>query len=280
MPIGGACRPSNEGKLARVKTFPMTDRVTLSFAAFIAGAMTATALPACVGNDKPVDQPQTFNGQEGNPPQEPPPPQGGLPRALPLQQRSPPPPASSPQGAASAAHQQPPQTSNLPAAGAASGTPSPLPGIPLDPALLGQIGSANLAILTPGGVAGDPIEAGIKAAATRYAPNMQPEGQMAKDTLQEGAHKEMLVTLTGGKCYTVIGFSPAGQIRNLDLRLLSPPFYNVQAGQDDTSDGTPVIGKGGNPTCPVTPFPLQYKLDIHAQKGAGPFGVQVFSRAK
>jgi len=235
----------------------------LSFRSALAVGVIASTL-GCVDNGKPADQPQGFNVQEGYPaPQEPPPP----PPAQTAQTQNPqaPPPS---------------QQSAQKSAAAPTTASSPLPGVAVDPALLGQIGSASLAILTPGGVAGDPIEAGIKATATRSAPNMQPEGQMAKDTLQENAHKEMLVTLTGGKCYTIIGFSPAGQIRNLDLRLLSPPFYNVQAGQDDTADGTPIIGKGGMPICPITPFPLQYKLDIHSQKGSGPFGVQVLSRMK
>ena len=135
-------------------------------------------------------------------------------------------------------------------------------------------------MLTPGGVAGDPIEGGLKAAAARFAPNMQPEGQMAKDSLPENGHKEMLITLAAGKCYSIIGFSPVGQVRNLNLRLLAPPFYNVQTGQDDTNDNTPVIGKGNSPVCPMSPFPLQYKLDIHAGQGTGQFGVQVYSRAK
>ncbi|WP_394841470.1 hypothetical protein LZC95_30900 [Pendulispora brunnea] len=223
------------------------------------------AMAGCAGNEKPVDQPQTFNGQEGYPPQQEPLPAQSLPRAQPLAPTANPPPAPAPSASASSA------------AGAPA---SPLPGIPVDPALLGQMGAGTMAILTPGGVANDPIEAGIKASAARSAPNMQPEGQMAKDTLQENGHKAMVVTLTGGKCYAIVGFSPSGQIRNLDLHLLAPPFYNVQVGKDDTADGTPVIGKGTNPTCPITPFPLQYKLDIHAQKGSGPFGVQVFSRPK
>ena len=52
------------------------------------------------------------------------------------------------------------------------------------------------------------------------------------------------------------------------------------AGQDGTASNTAVIGKGSNPTCPLTPFPLQYKLDIHAKNGGGQFGVQVFSKNK
>ncbi|WP_394827603.1 hypothetical protein [Pendulispora albinea] len=246
------------------------------------------ALVACVDNGKPADQPQGYNLQDNYPPApESAPAASGpaAPRQMAQAQKlqvgvQPAPSAAPPQGFAMQAAPAPesaPANAPAPAPGSA---PSPLPGIPLDPALMAQVGSASLAVLTPGGVAGDPIEGGIKTAATRFAPNMQPEGQMAKDSLRENEHKTMLVTLTGGKCYTIIGFSPAGQVRNLDLRLLSPPFYNVQAGQDDTVDGTPIVGKSSAATCPITPFPLQYKLDIHAQKGGGQFGVQVFSRMK
>ena len=131
-----------------------------------------------------------------------------------------------------------------------------------------------------GGLTADPTELGIKVAAARFAPGMQPEGQMAKDNLQQDGHKEMMISMQGGKCYTIIGFSPLGGIKNLDLHLLAPPFYNVQAGQDDSTDNTAVIGRGNNPTCPITPFPLQYKVDLHARNGAGPVGVQVFSKSK
>ncbi|MFO0668827.1 MAG: hypothetical protein U0235_04240 [Polyangiaceae bacterium] len=55
----------------------------------------------------------------------------------------------------------------------------------------------------------------------------------------------------------------------------------MMAGQDSTASNTAIeVGKTPNPTCPLTPFPLQYKLDIHAKSGAGAFGVQVFSKNK
>ncbi len=174
---------------------------------------------------------------------------------------------------------QPPQQQGQqpPAAG--------LPAQPVPQDLLAQIMGAGAAIMqNPGGAAGgltaDPTELGIKIAAARFAPGMQPEGQMAKDNLQQDGHKEMMISMQGGKCYTIIGFSPLGAIKNLDLHLLAPPFYNVQAGQDDSQDNTAVIGRGNNPTCPITPFPLQYKVDLHAKSGSGPVGVQLFSKSK
>ena len=214
--------------------------------------------------------PQQGYPQQAGYPQQPPPQQGGFPQQPPPQQggvpQQPPP------------QQPPPTAGGQPAPAGSSGQASPIPGFPLPQDLLAQIGAAGSAVLTPGGVAGDPIELGIKLIAQRAAPNMQPEGQMAKDSLQAGGHKEMMITLQGGKCYTIIGFSPPLQVTNLDLHLLAPPFYNSDAGHDDTNDGSPVIGRGSNPTCPIAPFPLQYKLDIFAAQGQGQFGVQVFSR--
>ncbi|MGH7281279.1 MAG: hypothetical protein ACRELY_07140, partial [Polyangiaceae bacterium] len=74
--------------------------------------------------------------------------------------------------------------------------------------------------------------------------------------------------------------SPLGQITNLNATLLSPPFYNTSAGADNMTGPTAVIGGGNSPLCPITPFPLQYKLDLAAVAGQGTFGVQLYSKAK
>jgi hypothetical protein len=126
----------------------------------------------------------------------------------------------------------------------------------------------------------DLVDAGIKAVALLQAQGMQPEGSQAKGQLAEGGHLEFMVPMQAGKCYTLIGFSPPGQVKNLDLNLLAPPFYNVLAGQDASDDNTPVIGKAPNPMCPIVPVPLNYKVDIVARAGAGQVGVQLFSRPK
>ncbi|HEY2516645.1 MAG TPA: hypothetical protein VGI39_37500, partial [Polyangiaceae bacterium] len=106
------------------------------------------------------------------------------------------------------------------------------------------------------------------------------QGQIAKGTLQEGGHLEFMVTMQPGNCYTIIGFSPLGQVKNVDLHLLAPPFYNMLAGQDVSDNNTPTIGSTPNAMCPVIPLPLQYKVDITARTGSGNVGVQVYSKAK
>ncbi len=146
-------------------------------------------------------------------------------------------------------------------------------------ALLQAAASASPALLQqPGSVPNDLIEAGIKASASAHAKGMQPDGPIAKGDLKEGDHLSMTVTLHAGKCYAIVGFSPRGSVHDLDLRLLAPPFYNLLSGEDTTDDHQPVIGKDPSPMCPIVPVPMAYKVDIHAQKGAGKVGVQVYSK--
>jgi hypothetical protein len=153
-----------------------------------------------------------------------------------------------------------------------------------DPAQLQQMfaaaASAPNASLAPGGSAGDPIEGGIRNAASKLAPDLQPDGPIAKGTLQEKGHAEMFVTLQVGKCYSVIGYSPVGGVADLDLHLLSPPLYNILTGEDTTDDNTPVIAKAPNPICPVVAVSIPYKVDIFADRGSGAYGVQLYSKAK
>jgi hypothetical protein len=140
--------------------------------------------------------------------------------------------------------------------------------------------SASNAFLAPSGSAGDPIEGGIRSVAQKFAPGMQPEGQIAKGTLQEKGHAEMMVTLEVGKCYSVIGYSPQAGVADLDLHLLSPPLYNILTGEDTTDDNTPVIAKAPSPICPVVAVTLPYKVDVFADRGSGAYGVQLYSKAK
>jgi hypothetical protein len=147
--------------------------------------------------------------------------------------------------------------------------------------IFAQAAAAGQAMLQqPGAVVGDPVELGIKALALKHAQGESPEGQIAKAQLQEGGHSEFMLPMQPGKCYTIIGFSPLGQVKNVDLHLLAPPFYNFLAGQDVTDNNSPVIGGTPNAMCPVIPVPLTYKVDIFARTGSGNVGVQVFSKTK
>jgi hypothetical protein len=121
-------------------------------------------------------------------------------------------------------------------------------------------------------------EAGLKALAAKIAPGMAPDGQPIKADLKEGDHAVALVTLQPGKCYTIVGHSPQGGVKDLDVKLLAPPFFTISAGEDKTNDNNPVVGKP--PLCPALPLPLAYKVDVFAKKGAGRAMVQVYSRMK
>jgi hypothetical protein len=154
-----------------------------------------------------------------------------------------------------------------------------LPAIPLDPNLLNQIKQAGQQIMSQGMLAlGDPGDVGLKAASVRYAPLMLPEGAAYKDTVAANGHKAFDVTLAGNKCYTIIAYSPPGNISNVDVHLLVPPFYNMDAGHDDANDNTAVIGKAPAPICPFTLIPIPYRVDVSAKAGQGQVVVQVYSK--
>jgi hypothetical protein len=109
---------------------------------------------------------------------------------------------------------------------------------------------------------------------------MKPEGLVATGVLKEGDHYVWPLSLPPGKCYAIVGWSPTGEVQDLDLHLLAPPFFSSITGEDVTDDNMPVVGGGPNPMCPVTASPMPYKLDITAQKGGGHAAVQVYSKTK
>lgn len=260
----------------------------------ISALAAAGALPllvACGGNNKDANSPSaSASASTANAT----PPPGGYPPGTPPPGGYPPntyPPPGATTGAPNGYppnNYPPPQpsasTATTPAPSASSLALPGLPAIPLDPALLQQIATAGAQVFGQGAApiaVGDPVETGIKAlGAKSIAPGMQPEGSLVKDTLAADAHRGELISLQGGKCYTIVAFSPQGQVTNVDLHLLVPPFYNMEAGHDAESDNTAVIGKGNAPVCPALTMPVQYKLDIHAKAGSGAIGVQIYSKNK
>ena len=244
-------------------------------------AVVAAATSACGGssnaqpNTAPTGTMAMGQAPPGYPPQQQayppgyPQPQPGYPQQQPAGY-----PAQQPAGYPPAQPQPAPAPTAAPTALAPT-DPNSLQGI-----LQGLQGALSGTLVSPGGLAGDLTDAGLKAQAMRVAPGMQPEGDELKQNLAEGQHAVIMVTLQAGKCYTVVGFSPIGGVKNLDLNLLAPPLYMTLAGQDLTHNNTPTIGAAPTPMCPVLMFPLQYKLDVFAQAGAGQVAVQLYSKNK
>jgi hypothetical protein len=127
-------------------------------------------------------------------------------------------------------------------------------------------------------IAAAAAEQGLKAIAAKAAPGMEQDGAPIKADLKEGDHAVALVTLQPGKCYTIVGHSPSGGVKDLDIKLLAPPFFTMSAGEDKTNDNSPVIGRAPSPLCPALPLPLAYKIDAFAKKGAGRVIVQTYSK--
>lgn len=165
--------------------------------------------------------------------------------------------------------------------------PAALGQVLMDPATLAQflagLGTAVNPNLTQPAPVPDALEAGLRGQQLRLAPGMTAEGPLLKQTLQQGQHTAVQIPMQLGKCYVVLGFSQPGGVKDLDLYLLAPPFYNLLTAQDATSHNAPYLGADAavppRPMCPVWPVPLQYKLEVFAKDGSGVVAVQVYSRA-
>jgi hypothetical protein len=127
-----------------------------------------------------------------------------------------------------------------------------------------------------GATGGDPLAKGIRDAAKKLTAGMQPEGPLAMGSIKEKQHLQTDVTLTPGKCYSIVGYSK--KVKDLDLYLLLPP--GILSGQDLTDDNKPIIGGPPQPMCPIAEKAITYKLDIFADSGGGDVAVQLFSKGK
>ncbi len=235
-------------------------------------------------------------GYPAQPAQGYPPPQGypaqpgyGQPQpAYPPPQAAPPGYPGQPAPAPSPAYPQPqpgyPPPQQAGPAPAPSGSAAP-PLAPVDLTSLQGIlsgiqGAISGQTVPAGGMPGDLTDIGLKALASHVAPGMQPDGPELKQQLNEGQHAVTFVILDASKCYAIVGFSPIGGVKNLDLNLLAPPFFNLLAGQDLTKNNTPTIGAAPSPMCPILTAQIEYKLDVFAQSGSGPVAVQMYSKPR
>lgn len=176
----------------------------------------------------------------------------------------------------------------FPDGGAPDAAPGPS-GAPMASGSAAPSASASAsASAAPSGSAANPLgpavdaalDAAIVAQAAKDAPGMTAEGPAGHETLLPNGHFGMVVTLQPGKCYTIIAMSPPLQVSELDVHLFMLPL-NIESGHSPPTDKNPaVLGKGAAKTCPISPIPVPYKIDVSARKGAGRIGVAVFSKSK
>ena len=172
-------------------------------------------------------------------------------------------PSGAPMGSSSAA---PSASTVASASGAPSSSASAAPSGSVAPALAAGVDAA--------------LDAAIVAQAAKDAPGMTAEGGTGHETLQQGGHFGMVATLQPGKCYTIIAMSAPLQVSELDVHLFMLPL-NLESGHSPPTDKNPaVLGRGAQKTCPVSPIPVPYRIDVSARKGAGRVAVAVFSKSK
>lgn len=126
----------------------------------------------------------------------------------------------------------------------------------------------------------DPMELLLRANVQKLAKGFDPDGAPTKATLQQGAKTNVVVTLQPGRCYGIVAVAAPGGITDIDMQLMMPPFFTVQAGKDTRTDNVALIGGSASPLCPAAMFPVPYRLDVTAKKGSGAIAIQVTSKTK
>lgn len=119
-----------------------------------------------------------------------------------------------------------------------------------------------------------PVAKGVRDLAAKQAAGMAPDGPLHTATLKEKGHVHADVTLSQGKCYALVGFSPT--VKDLDVHLFVPP--GILSAQDTTDDNKPVVGKAPDALCPASATAVTYKVDVFADQGAGDVAVQLYSK--
>jgi hypothetical protein len=143
-------------------------------------------------------------------------------------------------------------------------------------------GSSSATVPVPRASA-DVIDQGIELAIRQHALKVAPKGalpdaQILRVDLANGEHTGVVYTLQPNTCYTVIAAGVPGVVQELEVKLLLPPFFTMEAGK---GKGQPaVIGKSPTTICPISPIAIPYKVDVTASKGAGRIGLMVFAKSK
>ncbi|WP_437677413.1 hypothetical protein [Sorangium sp. So ce131] len=138
-------------------------------------------------------------------------------------------------------------------------------------------GTAATPIAPVAAAAATPILQGM---GTSEAPGMKADGGPFAGQFQEGQSLEQPVTISPGKCYTIVGIGIG--IQELDIQLVAQPapaLPPVVLAQDSTTGPSATLGGKAN-GCWKNPTPLggQGKVIVKATKGAGLAAAQVFSK--
>jgi hypothetical protein len=121
----------------------------------------------------------------------------------------------------------------------------------------------------------------LPLAAQKAMPGAKPLGSPLAAQLQQGQCIETVVSMSPGKCYSVVASGLPG-IQNVDLALVSispiPGVPQVVAASDDSVGPTAVLG--ANPNCFKWALPLAgtMKLILSAPSGQGIAAAQVFEK--
>ncbi len=123
------------------------------------------------------------------------------------------------------------------------------------------------------------IEVALRQQALKYAQKgAMPESQVLRVDLAEGQKAGMVFTLQPNTCYTFLAAGVPGVVSELEVKLLLPPFFTMEAGK---GRGQPAaIGRVPAPICPISPIAIPYRVDVTATKGGGRVGLMVFAKSR
>jgi hypothetical protein len=162
------------------------------------------------------------------------------------------------------------------AGGAASPSPAPAPSPPVVTATC-----TSLAAPIDVSAAQAVTSALLPLASQKAMPGAKPLGSPIAAKFQQGQCIETVVSMSPGKCYSVVASALPG-IQNVDLALVSisplPGVPQVVAASDDSAGPTAVLG--ANPNCFKWALPLAgtMKLILSAPSGQGIAAAQVFEK--
>ncbi|HQY63111.1 MAG: hypothetical protein IPQ09_24565 [Myxococcales bacterium] len=123
------------------------------------------------------------------------------------------------------------------------------------------------------------IEVALRQQALKYAQKgALPESQVLRVDLAEGQKSGMVFNLQPNTCYTFLAAGVPGVVSELEVKLLLPPFFTMEAGKGRGQ--LAAIGRVPAPICPISPIAIPYRVEVTATKGGGRVGLMVFAKGR